>query len=251
MNELGRILIISDTKSDVEEFERVLKSEGCEVEAAVTAEAGLARARAGDFDVVLTDLHLSEFDENRNDGLRIISALQAVKPMLAVILMTRRPTTQTTIEAMKLGAYDSIIKDRIDWNEFTTLIHQAVEDTRFQLERPREPVPIPEPDSLIGNSAVMHSLYKQIGRLAAKSVAVLVRGETGTGKELVASALHRHSVRQAKPLIIVNCAAIAETLLESELFGHEAAPSPTPKPGGSGASSRRTTARFFWMRSEI
>jgi DNA-binding NtrC family response regulator len=84
------------------------------------------------------------------------------------------------------------------------------------------PLPVAEPDAIIGNSAVMHAMYKQIGRLAAKSVAVLIRGETGTGKELVASALHCHSARHAKPFIIVNCVAISEQLLESELFGHEA-----------------------------
>jgi DNA-binding NtrC family response regulator len=236
MNGQGRILIISDTKSDVVEFERVLRSEGCEVQAAATAEAGLAHAEQGDFDVVLTDLHLSVSDDSRTDGLRIISELQAAKPFLAVILMTRSPTTQTTIEAMKLGAYDTIIKDQIDWNAFTTLIHQAVEDTRFQFERPKVTVPLAEPDSLIGNSAVMHFMYKQIGRLAAKSVAVLIRGETGTGKELVASALHRHSARHAQPFVIVNCAAIAEQLLESELFGHEA--------GAFTDAKARRTGRF-------
>jgi DNA-binding NtrC family response regulator len=222
MNEQGGILIIDAQKSDAEELERVLKSEGYEVETVATAEAGLARATQGNFDVVLTGLHLSGSDERRNDGLDIISKLHAAKPSLAVILMTAKPTTQTTIEAMKLGAYDSIIKGRIDWNAFTTLIHQAVEDSRFQLERPKVPLPLAEPDAIIGNSTVMHAMYKQIGRLAPKSVAVLIRGETGTGKELVASALCRHSARHAKPFIIVNCAAISEQLLESELFGHEA-----------------------------
>ena len=222
MNTPGNILIIDDKKSDAEEFERVLRSEGYKVETAATAAAGLARARQGNFDVVLTGLHLSGADEDRKEGLGIISELQTDKPFLAVILMTAKPTTQTTIEGMKLGAYDSIIKGQIDWNAFTTVIHQAVEDTRFRLERPKVPVPLAQPDEIIGNSAVMHAMYKQIGRLAAKSVAVLIRGETGTGKELVATALYRHSARQTQPFIIVNCAAISEQLLESELFGHEA-----------------------------
>ena len=222
MNEQGNILIIDDNKSDAEESASILRAEGYEVEIAATAEAGLARAKQESFDVVLTGLHLSGSDEQEKKGLEIIGELQAAKPFLSVILMTAKPTTQTTIEAMKLGAYDSIIRGRIDGNAFSTLIHQAVEDTRFQLERPKVPLPLAEPDAIIGNSAVMHAMYKQIGRLAAKPVAVLIRGETGTGKELVATALHRHSARHAKPFIIVNCAAISEQLLESELFGHEA-----------------------------
>ena len=222
MIQKGRILVIDDKKSDAAEFERVLGSEGYEVEIAKTAEGGLARAQEGNFDVVLTGLHLSEPGDARNEGLHIISELQAAKPFLSVILMTAKPTTQTTIEAMKLGAYDSIIKGRIDWNAFTNLIHHAVEDTRFQFKRPNVPVPLAEPDAIVGNSAAMHAIYKQIGRLAAKSVTVLIQGETGTGKELVAKALHYHSARHDKPFVVVNCAAISDQLLESELFGHEA-----------------------------
>jgi DNA-binding NtrC family response regulator len=221
-NTQGNILIIDDNKSDASEVEGGLRAEGYEVETSESAEAGLALAIKGNFDVVLTGLHLSGSDESRKDGLRIISELQTAKPFLAVILITARPTTQTTIEAMKLGAYDSIFKGRIDGNAFRTLIHQAVEDTRFQLERPKMPVALTEVDAIIGNSAVMHAMYKQIGRLATKSVPVLIRGETGTGKELVATALHRHSARQARPFVIVNCAAISAQLLESDLFGHEA-----------------------------
>jgi DNA-binding NtrC family response regulator len=222
MSEKGQILIIDDQKADAEELEQNLRAEGYAVEIAATAETGLACATKGNFDVVLTGLHLSGADEERKEGLQTIIDLQAVKPFLAVILMTAKPTTQTTIEAMKLGAYDSIIKGRMDWNAFITLIDLAVEDTRFQLERPTVLIPLAEPDEIVGNSPVMHAMYKQIGRLATKTVAILILGETGTGKELVASALHRHSARHGKPFVIVNCAAISEQLLESELFGHEA-----------------------------
>src|ERR1043166_5692910 len=137
MNHQGNILIIDDNKSDANELERVLTEEGHAVQIASDAEAGLALAKAENFDVVLSGLHLSGSDEQAKKGLEIICELQGAKPSLAVILMTAKPTTQTTIEAMKLGAYDSIIKGRMDPNAFTTLIHQAVEDTRLQFERPK------------------------------------------------------------------------------------------------------------------
>src|SRR5260370_3297214 len=178
MNQQGNILIIDDKKSDTEEFKCVLTDEGYGVEIETTAEAGLARAKQESFDVVLTGLHLSGSAEGPKKGLNIICELQAAKPFLAVILMTAKPTTQTTIEAMKLGAYDSIIKGRIDWNAFTTLIRQAVDDTRFQLERPKEPVPLAEPDAIIGNTIVMHAMYKHIVPLPPTTVSVLTRAQT-------------------------------------------------------------------------
>jgi DNA-binding NtrC family response regulator len=222
VSDQGRVLIIDDSKSDAEGLESILTSEGYEVQTACTAKDGLTRAQEENFDVVLTGLHLSGADEQRKEGLHIISELQATKPFLAVILMTAKPTTRTTIKAMKVGAYDSIIKGRIGWNALTTLIHQAVEHSRFKFERPESSTPLAEPDAIIGNSVAMHAVYKQIGRLAPKSVTVLILGESGTGKELVASALHSNSPRHPKPFVIVNCAAISEQLLESELFGHEA-----------------------------
>src|SRR5712671_5910796 len=110
MNEQGNILIIDDKKSDAEGLKEVLLADGYKVEIEINAKAGLARAKQENFDVVLTGLHLSGSNEWPKEGLEIICELQAAKPFLSVILMTAKPTTQTTIEAMKLGAYDSIIK---------------------------------------------------------------------------------------------------------------------------------------------
>ena len=218
-----RVLIIEDTKAEAEPFEKILSEEGYHVEIANNAEDGLARARKGAFDVVLTDLHLGSSQHTR-EGLDIVTALHSDKPQLPVILMTGKPTTATTIEAMKLGAYDSIIKSRINWDEFKAQIKKAAEISRLQIEPAQAGTEaLSEGEfQIIGNSPIMHEVYKQIGLLAAAPVTVLIRGETGTGKELVAHALHEHSPRNHGPFVPVNCAAIPENLLESELFGHEA-----------------------------
>jgi len=135
--------------------------------------------------------------------------------------MTGHHTTETAIEAMKLGAYDYILKPP-EPEELLELIDKAVASSRLK----SDPVDMGRArlarDSIVGNSRVMQNVYKEIGRVAAMPVTVLIRGETGTGKELVAQAIYQHSHRADKPFIEVNCVAIPENLLESELFGHEA-----------------------------
>jgi DNA-binding NtrC family response regulator len=134
--------------------------------------------------------------------------------------MTAHHSTDTAIEATKLGAYDYLPKP-FETSLLLTLLANALQSSRLMFEPIEIGTAAPNQDAIIGDSRAMQHVYKEIGRMAAKPVTVLIRGETGTGKELVARALYQHSERNQQPFIIVNCVAIPEQLLESELFGHE------------------------------
>jgi DNA-binding NtrC family response regulator len=150
---------------------------------------------------------------------------------LPILMMTAHGTTETAIEATQSGAYDYLLKP-FEMPELLNLVDRAVTASRLM----SEPVQIGEAgqarDAIVGNSRSMQSIYKEIGRVAAKPVSVLIRGETGTGKELIARAIYQHSARANAPFVAINCAAIPENLLESELFGHE-------RGAFTGAESRR------------
>jgi DNA-binding NtrC family response regulator len=210
-----RLLIIEDDLSTASALQKVLQAEGYAVDLAERGDDGLARARQQPYDLVITDLKLPGLD-----GLELVAQLHAAKPKLPLIMMTAHGTTETAIEATKLGAFEYLVKP-FEAEELLDVVAPAVAHAR----RMSEPIEIGEPGSaryaLVGQSRVMQNLYKEIGRVAATPATVLVRGETGSGKELVARALYQHSNRADKPFIAVNCAAIPETLLESELFGHE------------------------------
>ncbi len=208
------ILLIEDDARIAGELRRVLESEGWKVLLAETGEAGLAQAAKGGCDLVITDFRLPGAS-----GMDVLKRLHAAQPRLPVILMTAHGTTETAIEATKLGAYDYLLKP-FEIPELLSLAQKALASSRLIA-----PVAVGSAsdtrDSIVGESRAMQEIYKEIGRVAAKPVPVLIRGETGTGKELVARALYHHSDRAEQPFIAVNCAAIPETLLESELFGHE------------------------------
>jgi DNA-binding NtrC family response regulator len=210
-----RVLLIEDDAGIIETMQRVLAAEGYEVTVKRRGDEGLAAATAGRFNVVVTDLRLPGLN-----GLELVRRLHAAEARLPIILVTAFGTTDTAIEAMKYGAYDYLLKP-FDIAQLLELIGKAAASHRLM----SEPVAIGEagggPAALVGRSAAMQAIYKEIGRVASKPVNVLIRGETGTGKELVARALYQHGERADAPFVAINCAAIPETLLESELFGHE------------------------------
>jgi DNA-binding NtrC family response regulator len=157
------------------------------------------------------------------NGLEAFRVMHEIEPKLPVIIMTAFGTTETAIEATKLGAFEYVLKPFENIHDILALIGQALEAGRFMRSRVEVDV-APDTaaaDALIGKSKPMQEIYKAIGRVAPTDATVLIRGESGTGKELVARALYQHSLRSAKPFLVINCVAIPETLLESELFGYE------------------------------
>ena len=215
---MPKLLVIDDEAIIRFSIVQVFASDNIQILGAETAEEGLRLAEEESPDVVLLDIRLG----NRS-GLDVFHDLRRLNPKSVIIFMTGHGTTDTAIEAMKLGAYDYLVKP-LDADQLEQVVHQAIAISRLmnvptiveEGDRPED-----RPDRLIGSGAAMQTVCKQIGRVAPQDVNVLILGESGTGKELVARAIYHHSRRQQSPFLAINCAAIPESLLESELFGHE------------------------------
>jgi nitrogen regulation protein NR(I) len=212
----AHILLIEDDASLAANLCDVLKGEGFQVTVCSRGDEGLRRASHGECEVVLTDLRLPGLG-----GLELVRQLHETQPRLPVVLMTAHGTIETAIEATKLGAYDYLQKP-FEMPELISVLRRAVDAGRLMCEPVTLPdAPVESRTALVGISRAMREVCKEIGRVAAKPVTVLIRGETGTGKELIARAIYQHSPRAKAPFSAINCAAIPENLLESELFGHE------------------------------
>ena len=225
---MSTILIIDDDDQLRQSFQKLLAQEGHTIHTAPTGEAGIAMVQEAVPDLVITDVRLPGMS-----GLETFRVIRDIEPKLPVIVMTAFGTTETAIEATKLGAFDYVLKP-FEIPEILSLIKQGLEAGRFMRSRV-EMDAAPEStagEGIVGRSKAMQEIYKAIGRVSSTDATVLIRGESGTGKELIARAVYQHSLRADKPFLVINCVAIPETLLESELFGYE-------KGAFTGAVSRR------------
>ncbi|MBU4448774.1 MAG: sigma-54 dependent transcriptional regulator [Proteobacteria bacterium] len=219
---MENILIVDDDEGLVHFLERFFVKQGYGVHVCNSGQSALDAMANEQFDLILLDYKMPGL--NGLDTLREVRRSQIKTP---VIIMTAYGTTDTAIETMKLGAYDYLLKP-FDREELQRIAADALEVNRLMKEVVSFPGHICRPSTppkgivkIVGNHRRMQEVYKLIGQVAGKNVTILIMGESGTGKELVARAIYHHSHRKDKPFLAINCAAIPETLLESELFGYE------------------------------
>jgi two-component system nitrogen regulation response regulator GlnG len=208
------LLVVDDEQSVRYSFRRVFEGEGVRVLTARTAAEGWQLLQEQQPDVVVLDLQLPD-----RSGLDLFRDIQADDAKRPVVFITAHGTADTAIEAMKAGAFDYLVKP-VDLERLSQVLARAFEAARLMQVPARLPAD-ESGDRIVGRSPVMQEMCKAIGRIAPQDVNVLILGESGTGKELVARALYHHSRRANRPFLAINCAAIPENLLESELFGHE------------------------------
>jgi DNA-binding NtrC family response regulator len=213
----AQILVVDDEVGMVTLLRNYLTREGYAVTTAPSAEVALQVLEEHDIDVVLTDLRMPGMG-----GMELVREIHASRPDTQVILMTAFGSIDMAVEAMKAGAYHFVTKP-VKLPEVGALMHKALTERALRLENRHLRQAVEERyrfGDLLGKSAVMQRLFGLLERLAATNSTVLIQGESGTGKELVARALHYHGARRRHPFVPVNCAAMPEGLLESELFGH-------------------------------
>ncbi|MDB5290205.1 MAG: NtrC family two-component system response regulator [Phycisphaerales bacterium] len=215
---MARILVADDQEMMRDSLAATLVREGHEVVAAGDGAAAVARLSGpGRFDLLITDLKMPKLT-----GIELLAEAKRLRPEMPVVLMTAFATVATAVEAMKLGAYDYIQKP-FDGDEIKHLVDRTLEHNRLIRENQalRVMSELTAPRPLVGSGELMAEVRKKIDLIAKSSATVLIRGESGTGKEVVARAVHYASPRKERPFLAVNCAALSENLLESELFGHE------------------------------
>ena len=233
MSSKGRILVVDDEPNARTALAEILKEEGYQVETAADGFKGLARAEEFSPDLVLTDLKMPGMD-----GVELLRKLRQHAPELPVVLMTAFGAVETAVSAMREGAADYLTKP-LNTDELVLVIDRALERVRLRRETHDLRSQLTERyrfDNIVGNSPEMQEVFKAVAQVAPSRATVLLTGESGTGKELVAAAVHHHSPRKDGPFVRLHCAALAETLLESELFGHER--------GAYTGADRRREGRF-------
>ena len=234
MAELYRVLVVDDDTAHRTMLRTLVGDWGYAIVEADDGEAAIAAVRARPIDLVLMDIRMV-----RVSGIEALEQIKAINPAIPIVLMTAYASVEMAVDALKKGAYDYLLKP-LDFDKLRLTLERALEHIRLtaenrQLKRQLEDG-FQRPD-IIGSSPAMVRMMETVAQVAVSEATVMVTGESGTGKELVAAAIHHNSPRKEGPFVKVNCAAITETLLESELFGHEK--------GAFTGADRRKEGRFI------
>ena len=212
-----KILIIDDEKSILDLLSVVFKKEGYRVETSLSAKTALELIDKEEFDLILTDIKLPQMS-----GMKILKYVKEKYPAMPVVMITAYGTIKQAIEALKMGAMDYIVKP-FNMEELKIIVAQGLENRRIQQENVLLKKDLEEKygmNNMVGKSKKMLEVYNLIEKIAVTDSTVLISGESGTGKEIAARAIHFHSRRRERPFVSINCGALPENLLESELFGH-------------------------------
>jgi CheY-like chemotaxis protein len=240
------ILVVDDDPGHLITLKTLITSWGYRVETVDDGTAAVDRIQEGPVDLILMDVRMAVMG-----GIEALQRIKAYNPAIPIIIMTAYSSVASAVEALKAGAYDYLIKP-LDFDALKLSIQRAREHAGLKVENRELKARLGagfHAQQIIGKSQAIKALMDMLAMIAPSEATVLITGESGTGKELIARSIHFNSPRKDNPLVVVNCAAIAETLLESELFGHEKGPSPERTARARGVFSKPMGAACFWMKS--